>query len=78
MNMPIYMDWSWSSRRCYSRILIVYATIVILVVIAYVIRLLDFLTLVYAGLLLAAIVLVTTAYMIRRNPPLEISDVDAR
>ena len=76
MNMPIYMDWDDSSRRCYSRFLFAYAVIVILAAIAYVVSLLDLLTLAFVGLLLATIVLVTTAYMIRRNPPLEISDFE--
>jgi hypothetical protein len=71
MNMPIYMDWDENSRRCYSRILVLYVVIAILTAVGYVVRLLDVLTLVFAALSLVAIVLVTTAYMIRRNPPLE-------
>ena len=76
MNMPIYMDWDESSRKCYSRILILNVVVVILAATAYVVRLLDFLTLVFAGFLLVAVVLITTAYMIRKNPPTEAPDFE--
>ncbi len=65
------MDWDRDSRRCYAKLLVFYAALVIISVLAYVVRFFDVLTLLFAAFSILGIVLITTAYMILRNPPLE-------
>ena len=76
MNWPIYMDWDEGSRKCYSRLLVVYAALVIISIALYVVQFLGFpfldaMTLIFIVISVLVLVLVATGYMILRNPPLE-------
>ncbi|UCH05054.1 MAG: hypothetical protein JSW05_02530 [Candidatus Thorarchaeota archaeon] len=75
MNWPIYQSWHKDSRRCYARLLVAYAVLLVIFALLYVVRLLDVMTLIITVVSSQVIVLVTTAYMVWRNPPVEYREI---
>ncbi|MFX0045820.1 MAG: hypothetical protein ACFE8Z_08235 [Candidatus Hermodarchaeota archaeon] len=71
VNWPIYQSWHKDSRRCYTRLLVAYAFLVIISALLFVVHFLDAMTLILAVVSILVLVTVTTAYMVLRSPPLD-------